>query len=241
MPYEVKTDVFEGPLHLLLDLVEKRKLLINDISLSAVADDFLAHIRQLPELPLTETAEFVSLAATLLLIKSRSLLPSLSLSEEEQADVATLERRLAMLKVFRAASLGLSRAWLVHPAAAHVGQAPVPVFAPDAQTTPHSLTEAIERVLYLFPKPAKLQTAVVKTVISLEEMIVRLTERVGAEMRMSFKEFAKRGSAGKDDIIVSFLALLELVKQGIIRAEQEGAFGDISLETETVSTPTYGT
>lgn len=241
MAYQVRTEVFEGPLHLLLDLVEKRKLLINDISLSAVADDFLAHIRELPELPLTETAEFVSLAATLLLIKSRSLLPQLALSQEEQADVATLEHRLAMLKAFRAASLSLGRAWLTHPAAAHVGQAPVPVFAPDRHTTAPSIKEAIDRVLFLFPKPVQLKTAVVKTVLSLEEMIVRLTERIGAQMRMSFKEFAGHGKAGKDDIIVSFLALLELVKQGIIKAEQEGAFGDISLESETVSTPTYGT
>lgn len=240
MGYEVKTEVFEGPLHLLLDLVEKRKLLINDISLSQVADDFLAHIKELPELPLTETAEFVSLAATLLLIKSRSLLPQLSLSDEEQSDVATLERRLAMLKVFRSASSALGRTWLPQPAAAHVGQAPAPVFAPDAQTTLSILRDAMDRVLFLFPKPVKLQTAMVKTVISLEEMIVRMTERIGAQLRLSFKEFAGQGKAGKDDIIVSFLALLELVKQGIIKAEQEGAFEDIALETDAVSTPTYG-
>lgn len=240
MPYVVRTERFEGPLHLLLDLIEKRKLLINDISLSQVADDFLSHIKELPELPLNETAEFVSLAATLLLIKSRSLLPLLTLTEEEQSDVASLERRLALLKLFRAASGDLNRAWLSTPSAAHTGQAPTPVFAPDRDTTAVKLKEAIERVLFAFPRPAQLPTAVVKTVISLEEMIVRLTERIGTQLKMSFREFSGHGKAAKDDIIVSFLALLELVKQGIIRAEQEGAFGDIALETDQIATPTYG-
>lgn len=241
MPYVVRTDVFEGPLHLLLDLIEKRKLLINDISLSQVADDFLAHIKELPELPLMETAEFVSLAATLLLIKSRSLLPLLTLTEEEQSDVASLERRLAQLKIFRSAAARLGRAWQETPTAAHLGQNPEVVFAPDRMTSAALLREAIERVLFAFPKPTELPTAVVKTVISLEETIVRLTERIGAQLKMSFKEFSGHGKAAKDDIIVSFLALLELVKQGIIRAEQEGSFGDIALETDNVSTPTYGT
>lgn len=240
MPYVVRTEVFEGPLHLLLDLIERRKLLINDISLSQVADDFLTHIKELPELPLNETAEFVALAATLLLIKSRSLLPFLTLTEEEQSDVASLERRLALLKLFRNASTSLGRSWQEMPTAAHVGQAPTPVFAPDTETTASYLREAMERVLYAFPKKIALPTAVVKTVISLEDMIVRLTERIGAQLKMSFKDFSGQGKAAKDDIIVSFLALLELVKQGIIRAEQEGAFGDIALETENVTTPTYG-
>lgn len=240
MPYVVRTARFEGPLHLLLDFIERRKLLINDISLSAVADDFLSHIKELPELPLNETAEFVSLAATLLLIKSRSLLPMLAITDEERGDIADLERRLAQLKIYRAAAAVLEKSWLSTPSAAHVGQTPEPVFAPDSATAAAPLKEAIERVLMLFPKPQALRTAVVKTVISLEEMIVRLTERIGSQLRMSFKEFSGQGKAAKDDIIVSFLALLELIKQGIIKAEQEGAFGDIALESESVSTPTYG-
>src|ERR1700681_3762327 len=73
----VKTRVYEGPLDLLLELIEKRKLLINDISLATVTDEYIARINSMPEMPVGETAEFVALAATLLLIKSRSLLPML--------------------------------------------------------------------------------------------------------------------------------------------------------------------
>ena len=78
MPISVKTAVYEGPLDLLLELIEKRKLLINDISLAAVTDEYIARVNAMQELPVGETAEFVALAATFLLIKSRSLLPALT-------------------------------------------------------------------------------------------------------------------------------------------------------------------
>jgi chromatin segregation and condensation protein Rec8/ScpA/Scc1 (kleisin family) len=73
-------------------------------------------------------------------------------------------------------------------------------------------------------------------------MVERLAERVSSAFRLSFKEFSglgKRGEVEKGEIIVGFLALLELVKQGIIRATQEGEFGDITLENDRVSAPTY--
>ena len=237
MAYVVKTDIFEGPLHLLLDLIEKRKLLINDISISAVADDFLEHIKSLPELPLNETAEFVALAATLLLMKSRSLLPSLLLTDEEQGDLVDLERRLALLSLMRKAARSLEKEWGKTPLASCESPRVEPVFAPDKETSLVPLREAIARVLFVFPKAVVLTKATVKSIITLEEMIVRLTERVGKEMKMSFKKFSGKE---KTSVIVSFLALLELVKQGILHASQENDFGDITLESDSISTPTYG-
>ncbi len=237
MSYTVKTEVFEGPLHLLLDLIERRKLLINDISISTVADDFLSHIKELPELPLNETAEFVALAATLLLIKSRSLLPNLTLTEEEKSDVVDLQRRLAMLACMRKASKELERVWGKTVLVAHEPPVPIPVFAPDKDTNQSTLREAMARVLFAFPKAVTLTKVAVKSVISLEDMIVRLTERISREIRMSFKQFSGKE---RTDVIVSFLALLELVKQGILQASQDNDFGDITLESDSVSTPTYG-
>src|SRR5665647_121039 len=96
MPIAVKTSVYEGPLDLLLELIEKRKLLINDIALAAVTEEYIARINAMDTLPMGETAEFVALAATLLLIKSRSLLPLLNLTEEESKDIKELEYRLAV-------------------------------------------------------------------------------------------------------------------------------------------------
>ncbi len=239
MSYVVKTQTFEGPLHLLLDLIEKHKLLINDISLTSVADDFLAHIKELPELPLDETAEFISLAATLLLIKSRSLLPQMNLTEEEQTDVAELERRLATLALMREASALLEKQVSKAPLYTAGERKREPIFMPDSLTTVEHIRLAIDAVLAAFPKVVDLPKVAVKKVISLEEAIVRLTERIGREMRMSFKQFGG-SKAAKADIIVNFLALLELVKQGILKATQEEDFTDITLETEAISTPSYG-
>ena len=92
--YTVKTEAFEGPLDILLSLIEKRKLHINDVSLSKVADDFIAYINSIEEFPLEESADFILIASTLILIKSKSLLPTLDLSIEEEEDISTLEDRL---------------------------------------------------------------------------------------------------------------------------------------------------
>ncbi|HWP61085.1 MAG TPA: segregation/condensation protein A, partial [Candidatus Paceibacterota bacterium] len=93
--FAIKGEAFEGPLEALLDLIESRKLSISEISLAEVCDAYLAHIEQLPQLPLGETAQFILVASTLLLIKSRSLLPSLELTADERESVEELERRLA--------------------------------------------------------------------------------------------------------------------------------------------------
>src|SRR5882672_5982125 len=92
--FAIETPSYKGPLETLLDLIEARKLSISDISLAEVADSYLAYVEKLPEMPLAETSQFVLVASTLLLIKSRSLLPILELSEDERESVDELERRL---------------------------------------------------------------------------------------------------------------------------------------------------
>ena len=92
-----------------MELIEKRKLLINDISLASVTDEYIARVNAMESLPVGETAEFISLAATLLLIKSRSLLPGLQLSEDESRDIKELQYRLAVYQLIKEASVRLGR------------------------------------------------------------------------------------------------------------------------------------
>ncbi len=243
----VKTPVFEGPLEVLLELIESRKLLINDITLAQVTDDYIARVSGMGELPLEEASSFVALAATLLLIKSRSLLPTLSLTQEETQSIDELERRLAQYQIVREAARSLGNSLRTAPALFD-GTLPErePVFMPDAHTTTEELKLAILRVIMEFPKAvATLPKVAVKKAISLEEMISKLADRVNNAIHLSFHEFAGHSSGAvprekRYDIVVSFLALLELVKQGVIRAQQEGSFGDIMLETDAVTTPKYG-
>jgi segregation and condensation protein A len=237
-----KTNTFEGPLDLLLELIEKRKLLINDISLAAVTDEFLERIKAMEEMPVGDTADFVSLAATLLLIKSRSLLPLLEISDEEEKDIKQLQYRLAVYQIIKNAARGLEKA-ARESSRLYEGEAPTfePLFVPDATVTQVSVRSAVTTIIESFPQFAALPTVAVRKIISLEEMIGKLSNRVSAAFSLSFKEFSGhgKGSAVKTDVIVSFLALLELVKQGIIRATQNENHGDITLESDSVSTPSY--
>jgi len=245
MPLTVKTPVYEGPLDLLLDLIEKRKLLINDISLAQVTDEYIARINAMHEMPVEETAEFISLAATLLLIKSRSLLPTLDLSPEESRDIKELEYRLALYQLIKdtARTLGTtSNPRLLEGSAPD----PEPMFIFDATITFDSLRSAAQSLIDGFPTSLSLPKVEVKKIASIEEMVEKLSARISSAFRLSFKEFSSQGGhasgasvEARYNIIVSFLALLELVKQGIIKANQGEHFGDIMLESDSVSTPTY--
>lgn len=239
MPISVKTSVYEGPLDLLLELIEKRKLLINDISLASVTEEYLTRIKEMDALPVGETAEFISLAATLLLIKSRSLLPSLQISDEESRDIKELQYRLAVYQLLKEAGKELGRSATDAPRLFE-GNTPEmePLFAPDASTTKEALRSAAQVLIEGFPATLTLPKVEVKNIMSLEEMIDRLAKRVTSALSLSFREFTG-GAKGRAETIVGFLALLELVKQGIIRATQEQSHGDITLETDAVATPTY--
>src|SRR3990167_3566954 len=237
MPITVKTPVYEGPLEVLLELIEKRKLLINDISLAEVCDEYIARINAMPHLPVGETAEFIALAATLLLIRSRSLLPSLDLSDDESRDIKELEYRLALYQIIKETSHGIGRLNLT---VLYEGrpQELEPLYIPDPSVTGGSLRAAAQTLIDGFPATLVLPKVEVKKIISLEEMIDTMAARISQAFKMSFREFS--GKKERGEIIVSFLALLELVKQGILKAEQEAHFGDITLESDSVSTPNYG-
>ncbi len=241
MSFTVKHPQFEGPLELLLDLVEKRKLFVSDIALSEVTDDYIAHVKRFEEFPVADSAQFILVASTLLLIKSKSLLPTLDLTKEEEADIRDLERRLALYQRFREISKGLSTVFGTRFLFARSERRIDPVFSPDESMTLGNLTEAMHRVLTSLPKKEFLPKVIVDKVISLEEMIGRLTERVTSSLRMSFREFSGAGGkADKVSVIISFLAMLELVKQGMIQVVQERHFDDITMETEgSVGVPKY--
>lgn len=242
--FKVKNEHFEGPLDLLLDLVEKRKLHINDISLGTVTDDYLRHIENIPSIEIADRAEFIVIASTLLLIKSRSLLPSLTLTSEEEESIDDLERRLKILKVIRDGSVHVAEAFgknIIFPASKSGIKSPI--FSPHETITLESVKASLEAIINRFPKKQELQKATVRKVISLEEMIDRLSKRIQSGLSLSFKQFS--GQSGpidkekKVEIVVSFLAMLELVKQGIVDVMQEEHFEDIKMETTSVGVPRY--
>ena len=149
--FSIKTDVFEGPLELLLDLVEKRKLLINDISLAAVTDEYMRHVSEMQEISLPNTAQFISLAATLLLVKSKSLLPVLELTEEEEQSIEDLEERLRQYQIIRDAAVMLQAMFGREVAYAPQFTPPaVSVFVPDEYCTTDALAAAMHGVILTY-------------------------------------------------------------------------------------------
>jgi len=247
MPFTIKTHTFEGPLDLLLDLIEKRKLFISDISLAKVTDDFIAHIKKFEKMPMGESAHFILVASTLLLIKSKSLLPELNLTDEEQGDIRDLEARLQIFKRIKEASKGIATLFGEQVIFPQSQSQPIqPVFAPPGnnsngqpELTLEKALASLREIINKLPKKENLPKHIVKKVISLEDMIGTLTTRITRHLRMSFKEFTKEHKENRVNVIVSFLAMLELVKNGVLMVSQESNFSDIHMETKEVGVPRY--
>ncbi|MBI4118417.1 MAG: segregation/condensation protein A [Parcubacteria group bacterium] len=237
--YKVKTRTFEGPLDLLLTLIQERKLHISDVSLAEITDDYISYIESLPEFPTREAADFILVASTLVLIKSRALLPALTLTEEEEENIENLEERLRLLKRMRdlvpivRERYGAAIVYYREPS-----KDIIPVFAPTGELTAPNLLSTVMNVLKRLPKISDIPQIMVRKVISLEEMMDDLAGRIRGALAISFKEFArdKKDTIG---IVVSFLAMLELVKRGIITVRQDKHFEDIAMESGDVATPKY--
>jgi len=163
--YRVKTEQFEGPLDLLLSLIEKRKLFISDFALSKVADDYIAHIRSFEAFPMNDVANFLLVASTLVLIKSKSILPDLNLTKEEESDIDDLKRRLAMYELFRGLAVHIKTQYGKKLIFERSGRPEIqPVFAPDKRLTIAQMSESIRNVQNALPKKLIVPKATIKKV-----------------------------------------------------------------------------
>ena len=237
--FSIKTEVFEGPLELLLELVERRKLLINDISLAAVTDEYMKQVSEMQEMSLPNTAQFIALAATLLLVKSKSLLPVLELTEEEESSIDDLEERLRKYQIYRDAGTKLSTQFGKSSMYAPQFSLPKePIFILDEYCNLEALRSAITEVLNDLPKKEEKVKANIKAVISLEEMMHNLEERITKNLQVRFSELHK-GETEKKVVIVGFLAILELFKQGNLIINQTERYSDIEIVLDKGVTPRY--
>jgi segregation and condensation protein A len=219
----IKSGGFEGPFGLLLSLVEKRKLFINDVSLAQVTEDYLSYVNKLGGLPSGEVASFVFVASTLLLIKSKSLLPNLDLTSEEERDIKNLEERLRLYELFTRLGGNIKSNFgnkIIFAPLERKNE--VLVFLPDDRITKNSMMTFAKNVLGSMPKKVFLQKVEVKKVVSLEEMIDKLTARITNALKMNFSEFAGKSQTREEKVfvIVGFLAMLELVRNGRLDAVQ---------------------
>lgn len=238
--FTIRTDSFEGPFELILELIDRRKLSVNELSLTQITDDYITFVRGHEAFPMEDAAQFIGVAATLLLIKSKSLIPDLELSNEEEEDVDDLKRRLKQYEAVREAMKELSRVFGRKVMVSAGERAPEPMFAPSRDFTIERLADALKGALDALEKAEeKLPEARVRPLVTIEEMMDALLKRVQSAMTLSFTDFSK-GSAEKVEVIVSFLALLELVKQGAVDALQHDPFADIRITNTSAGVPRYG-
>ena len=136
--YKVKTGTFEGPLDILLSLIEQRKLFVNEISLAEVTNDYIAYVKTLGEESknINDVSYFILIAATLILIKSKSLLPNLSLTEDETEKIVDLEARLRLYQIIKNASIDIKNNFGVKIIFSPVDRIwSEPLFSPDSIIT----------------------------------------------------------------------------------------------------------
>jgi segregation and condensation protein A len=226
--YKVKLEKFEGPLDLLLQLIEAEDLDINQIALARVADDFVAYANAQTGIPLEELSDFLLVASKLLYIKSKSLLPYLIWDEEEEEAVG-LEEQLKLYRAFLEASKKLE-GLIKEKKFFHCREriSVPPGFYPPANLTQERMRDFFAAVLNAIEPFIKIEKKVREQVVSIRQKIDDLKVRIAQKAKMGFREFVQ-SAKNKTEVIVSFLALLEMVKQRIIFVEQKDLFSDIEI------------
>jgi segregation and condensation protein A len=239
--FSIKMGEFEGPLDLLLSLIEKHKMHINDVSLAQVTDEYISFIRSGQNISVENMANFILVASTLILIKSYSLISTLAITSEEKENIEDLEKRLKLYQRVKELTIFVKELFgkkiIFQREATSRGYDPI--FVPTKEINLANLQAALQTVIANLPKKEKLPQVIVKKVMSLEEVIGNLTGRIQKAFKMKFSDYVKESKHERVNIIVSFLGMLELVKQGIIDVKQDLNFSEIEMETKEVGVPHY--
>jgi segregation and condensation protein A len=223
-----KVTQFEGPLDLLLSLIEERKLDITQISLAEVTEQFLQHLKTLEKVDPTSLADYLSIAAKLLVIKSKAILPTLELEKEEEDAGFDLESKLLLYKQFKEVGKylkkldnkrrqGFTRTTSFEEKIS---------FYPDPGITSKELHNRILTVLNGLKELDNLPKAKLKEAISIQEKIDHLRTSLSGQIQTKLSDII-RTAKNKSEVIITFLALLELIKQRIFVADQEALFAEV--------------
>jgi segregation and condensation protein A len=225
--YELEIGEFRGPLDKLLELIDEKKLEITRLNLAQVTADFIEYLRTLEEVEHRELADFVVIAAKLVLLKSHALLPDIELSEEEEKDIADLEKRLKLYKEFRQVEKNILELWGKHRTVARPFFATVPHgFYLTEEISPKKLHWHLGQLVQATEELVHLETKRTE-IINLEDKITELLQRVKSLIQTNFAKL--KGQGGKSETVVLFLALLYLLRDNKINIAQENIFGDITI------------
>lgn len=225
---KIKVAQFEGPLDLLLSLIEQRELDITQIALAEVTEQFLQYLKQLEKIDPTILADYLSIAAKLLVIKSKAILPTLEVEKEEEDSVLDLQAQLVLYKQFKEVAKYLKsldnkrkQSWTRSLTFEERMN-----FFPDPTVSSTELHNGILHILQQLKELDNLPKAKVKEAISIQEKIDHLRAHLSQQVETKLSDLLKTAK-NKQEVIITFLALLELIKQRIFSAEQEALFADV--------------
>jgi len=226
--YKVRLEQFEGPLDLLLQLIEANDLDINQISLANIADEYIKYVNGQKVISLEDLSDFLLVASKLLYIKSKSLLPYLIWDGEEDEPLE-LEEQLKLYKEFLQASQKIEELIKQKNFLFSRERAAVPKgFYPPDKFSVQSLKDAYLLILQKIEPLIRTGKEIKAKIVSIKQKIEDLKSRIEQKARLGFKEFVSKAK-NKTEVIVSFLALLELVKQKIVNVEQDDLFKEITI------------
>lgn len=225
----VELQDFNGPLDLLLQLIEKNELEITKIALADVTEQFLQYMDKVEERKPEELADFLVVATKLLLLKSQAIMPYLQ--QEEEEDPGELAAQLRMYKKYLDAMVGiemlLNSGATLYPRK-HTKVEREVVFSPPPSATSDTMHEHYVEVLRKLEPVVRIPKAAMERVVSLREKLNQVTEKIKKNARLSFRELLQ-DSSSKGEVVVTFLAILELVKQRTVRVEQGTPGSDMQI------------
>ncbi len=229
--YQVQTPVYEGPLDLLLQLIEKAELDITQLALAQVTDQFLAYIQTLESLETNEISYFIVVATKLLYIKSQMLLPRVEVdSEVEDEDGEELVRQLKDYKKFRQIAAYLGKRENVG-LRTYLRLAPPPKIEAAIDLSDLELQTFLLAAQAVFQNPtlsAELHRTIIKPQYSIKEQIHNIVKTLKDSGRTTFLTLIQPFRS-RSEVITVFLALLELIKQRQIEIQQAKLFDDIEI------------
>jgi segregation and condensation protein A len=236
MSYNVRLQMFEGPFDLLLHLIAKREVDIYEVSLSQITEDYLDHLKQMQDLDLEVTTEFLIVAATLIEIKATRLLPGPPADEEEALALSERDMLIARLleyRAFKEAASELSTRMSAN--AGFIARTAGPGreydhLCPDllARISVEDLAALAEKAFS--PKPVHILdlSHITPIRVSVSEAIAEVLRTLASRPSVTFRELTE-GCTTRIDVVVRFLAVLELIKRGEADVSQAGSFGEISV------------
>lgn len=228
--FTISTTHFEGPFQVLLTMIEEKKLSVSDLTLAHIADQFFSYLETHEMLPVEELADFLYIASKLLYAKSRALGESVLPPLIEEEGEMPLADRLRRYQVFVAATAPLREKFekgeqgfwgRIKPPSL------TPGFYPPSTLNPAMMHRAMEAVLARLVKDVELPTVMVERVVTLKEKIETIKALLENLNHTKLSQIIESGNA--QEVVVSFLALLELVKQNEITINQEKLFDDVHI------------